>query len=75
MWTKEFGFLLIQRFDRYQLSVVPADLLTVQLGPYLKAETLMKIEERGLSVDDIRETDPDELGHMLRLPRIGSKVA
>ncbi|PFX22952.1 activating signal cointegrator 1 complex subunit 3-like [Stylophora pistillata] len=40
----------------------------------LKQETLVKLEERKATVDRLRDMTADEIGHMIRHPRMGSAV-
>lgn len=40
----------------------------------LKHETLVKLEERKATVDRLRDMTADEIGHMIRHPRMGSTV-
>ncbi|CAK8672120.1 unnamed protein product [Clavelina lepadiformis] len=46
-----------------------------QFGSRLGKDILRKIEDRKLKIDQLRELTPKEIGHMLKHPSIGEKVA
>lgn len=40
----------------------------------MRPDELHRIEERGLALEDLVEMEADEIGHILRHPRLGEKV-
>ena len=53
---------------------MPLGSFVAQLKGFLRPDELYKVEDRGLTMDDLIEMTEDDIGHMLRHPRLGAKV-